>query len=255
MELVGTGVQKFREYKKWETKLHNITMQVHANPYSNVYTLALMDTLLVPLSVGLLLEGNGNLKTDWGPDCNGMCAQFKSVAKLISARGKRGAERDIFYTSQGGYDHHTVVKEALDSRWTELNNALTFFVVEMKAQDAWDKVVLFSSSEFGRTLIGNGKAGSDHGGSGNHFIMSGALQGGKIFNELPSAMVWKQKGRNLGRAGLAPKYPWENMFVPLALWMGVPADQLDITFPNLQNFEEVKDEYIIKQQDLFKPGA
>ena len=116
-----------------------------------------------------------------------------------------------------------------------MNNALEDFVAEMKAQGIWNKVTVVSASDFARTLTSNGK-GTDHAWAGQHFIMGGSVQGGKIYNDFPPSL---QPGndQDAGRGRLIPKYPWESMLVPVSTWMGVPTDQRGAIFPNLANFD------------------
>ena len=57
--------------------------------------------------------------------------------------------------------------------------ALRSFVNEMKSQGRWDDVTVLSASEFGRTITSNG-LGTDHGWGGNHFVLGGSVNGGKI---------------------------------------------------------------------------
>merc|ERR1712129_57768 len=252
MGIVGGGIKHFREYNTWQWELQNISTQKHANPYANVYTIALMDALQVHITVGDLLSSDGVLKHTWGT-CDGACSQFQAVAKLISARADRKVERDVFFTEQGGHDLHGGVIAPLENLWGQVNDALTKFVNEMKKQGAWDEVIVFSSSEFGRTLTPNGNAGSDHGQAGQHFIMGGSINGGKILNKFMESL---SGGKYYLRRGImAPQFPWESMFVPIATWMGVPDSSLNRVFPNLKPFQDAKDEYIIKLEELFKPGS
>ena len=79
--------------------------------------------------------------------------QLQTVARLIKSRKCRGVERDVFYVSQGGYDHHYNVNRGLKRNFIELDEALAAFVAELKEQDHYDNVVVVSSSEFGRTII------------------------------------------------------------------------------------------------------
>jgi len=253
MEIVGEGVKHFREYSTWQWELQNISTQKHANPYANVYTLALLDALQVPITVGHLLSGDESLKHTWGT-CSGLCAQFKAVSKLIGARAERKVERDIFYTSQGGYDLHSGLVAGLEELWGQANDALTKFVHEMKKQGAWDEVIVFSSSEFARTMSPNGNAGTDHGHGGQHFIMGGSINGGRILNKFLDNFD-RRSSKYYTRSRLIARFPWESMFVPIATWMGVPDSELNFVFPNLKPFQEVMDEFIIKPEELFKPGS
>merc|ERR1711904_200837 len=113
--------------------------------------------------------------------------------------------------------------------------ALRSFVGELKAQKVFDKTVLASESEFGRSLTSNG-AGTDHAWAGNHFVIGGSVNGGHVFNDFPSSLL-EGSEQDLGRGRLIPKYPWESMMVPIAGWMGVQESQHATVFPNLAKFD------------------
>merc|ERR1712061_377841 len=121
------------------------------------------------------------------------------------------------------------MKMSLANNFQQVDAALALFVKEMKQQGNWQKVVLFSSSEFGRTLDSNG-GGSDHGWAGNHFVIGGSLREGRVFNQYPSSVA-AGNSRDLGRGRLIPEYPWESMLVPIAKWMGVEEDSMSNVFP------------------------
>merc|ERR1711990_214557 len=109
----------------------------------------------------------------------------------------------------------------------------------MGAQKSFDSTVVVSQSEFGRTLTSNGE-GSDHGWAGNHFVLGGGIRGGRVFNDFPTSLL-QGNDQDVGRGRLIPKYPWENMMVPIAEWMGVEESRLSgSVFPNLANFDRAK---------------
>merc|ERR1712151_1255751 len=172
--------------------------------------------------------------------------QLRQVAKLIQTHEGRKSERDVFFVSVGGWDMHSNMRESLATKFQEVDDALRIFVAELKAQANWQKVVLFSSSEFGRTLDSNG-GGSDHGWAGNHFVIGGGLREGRVFNQYPSSVA-AGNSRDLGRGRLIPEYPWESMLVPIAKWMGVEEDSMSDVFPNLGNFNG---SHIIPMNELF----
>ena len=58
--------------------------------------------------------------------------QLETVAKLISTREDRGADKDFFYVELGGFDTHSDVEERLSERFMEANAALEAFQVELK---------------------------------------------------------------------------------------------------------------------------
>merc|ERR1740121_3069266 len=219
----------FNHYEAWREGMHNITAQRHGNAYAEAYVTAFLKAIETTENLGRIVNG-AKLKTAYPADW-GVGRQLRQVAKLILTHEARNSERDFFFVSVGGWDHHSNMKEALANRFQQVDDALRSFVAEMKAQGNWEKVVLFSSSEFGRTLDSNG-GGSDHGWAGNHFVMSGSLQGKRVFNKYPSSVA-AGSSRDLGRGRLIPEYPWESMLVPIARWMGLEEEALPEVFPNL----------------------
>ena len=63
-------------------------------------------------------------------------SQLKLVARLISIRNQRGKgiNRDVFYCEHGGYDHHNALEENMGNKLPSLNDAITNFWAEIKAQ-------------------------------------------------------------------------------------------------------------------------
>jgi len=155
---------------------------------------------------------------------------------------------DLFYVDIGGFDAHSNAAEVLAEKFGYIDNALKAFVGEMKAQNIFDSVVIASESDFGRTLSTNG-AGTDHAWAGNHFVIGGKINGGRVYNDFPSSLLLDSE-QDLGRGRLIPKYPWESMMVPIAEWMGVTESQQATVFPNLANFDRSK--HILAQSQLFK---
>ena len=62
--------------------------------------------------------------------------QLEAAAKVISARGVRGAERDAFFVSIGGFDTHDEMNAQLSVLLAEIDGALAAFTAEMKASNA-----------------------------------------------------------------------------------------------------------------------
>lgn len=244
-DVVGAKPERFQEYEKWHQALLNVTTQQHRNPYTNVFTLALADALKISETL-IQMRSVDTIVTDY-PACGGLCGQLREVARIIGAREGRRAERDVFFVQTGGFDMHSNMKMSLDRRFNDINRDLMQWVTEIKAQGIWNNVTLFTSSEFARTLDSNG-GGSDHGYAGNHFLIGGALKGGKIFNQFPESLLLGAR-MDLGRGRLIPDYPWESFLVPLAQWMGVEDGWLAHAFPNLHYFNSTK--HIIPVEKLF----
>ena len=81
--------------------------------------------------------------------------QMKSIAELIKTKEARRTDRDIFYAEVAGFDTHGLQDIDLNNRLKEIDDSLTVFVEEMKAQNVWDDVAIVYVSEFGRTLVAN----------------------------------------------------------------------------------------------------
>ena len=97
-------------------------------------------------------------------------------------------------------------------------------------------VTTFTASEFGRTLVSNGR-GTDHGWGGNTIIMGGAVAGGKIYGNFPEALITGD-GLDVGKNGrLLPTTPNDLYFADLLTWYGLTDSQLHQSLPNLQNFQ------------------
>ena len=67
---------------------------------------------------------------------------------------------NCFYRCTGhGATHMTT----LETKFAQMNSAISDFVKEMKSQNLWENVVLVTSSDFGRTITPNSAGGTDHG--------------------------------------------------------------------------------------------
>merc|ERR1712217_125618 len=239
------GAVRFGEYEKLRHVIHNVSGQIHGNVYAEEYAHALMDSLESREKIGSFLD-NVVLATQYQTDSN-LQKQLHQVARLIRAKDQRRAERDLFFVEIGGWDMHSDLKVDLRDKFTEVDDALRGFVVELQAQGVFDSVVLTTESDFGRTLTSNG-GGSDHGWAGQHIILGGGIRGGKIFNQYATSLV-EGNDQAAGRGRLIPKFPWESMMVPIADWMGLEANLQASVFPNLVNFDASQ---IVKTSSLFK---
>jgi len=223
----------FNGFEKWRGAIDNITLQRHGNAFSEAYVRNFRKTIHTTENMARLMRG-ATLQTNYRRASH-VERELNQVAKFISTRVDRKAERDFFFVSLGGWDMHSNMKEGLARRFEEIDAALQGFVAEMEAQDIWKDVVLATSSEFGRTLDSNG-GGSDHGWAGNHFVIGGSVKGGRVLNKFP-ASVAAGGPRDLGRGRLIPEYPWESMMAPIGKWVGIEDDQMEHAFPNLKNFD------------------
>ena len=95
-----------------------------------------------------------------------LATRFSMLLKLMLTKDDRGSDRDVFYASIGGFDHHDNMKDGLEERFDELNISLDWFHRNLKRYNLWDNVTIVAMSDFGRTITPNSGEGSDHGWGG-----------------------------------------------------------------------------------------
>lgn len=173
--------------------------------------------------------------------------QLEQVSSVINARQAFDAERDVFFVELGGFDTHNDEFATVDMKFNDINVALDTFVDEMKAMGMWDQVVVQALSEFGRSVTTNG-IGTDHAWGGNYFTMGGNVKGGTIHGEYPELRI---DGPQCVSANghMMPGIPWEAMWKPISLWLGVEESQLNNIMPNLHEFGE---EWLLDPNDVFE---
>lgn len=164
-----------------------------------------------------------------------LAMQLKIVARMIAARQALGAKRQIFFVSQNGYDTHAGLRDIHPGLLRELGDSLAGFQAALDRQGVAREVTTFTASEFGRTLTSNGN-GSDHGWGAHHFILGGAVKGGKFYGEHPELDPQGEGYVDNGR--LLPSTSVDQMGATLGKWFGASDRDLDDVFPNLRHFSQ-----------------
>ncbi|MFZ5833042.1 MAG: DUF1501 domain-containing protein [Planctomycetota bacterium] len=106
---------------------------------------------------------------------------LRNVAALMRAQvGFR-----IFYVEHGGnepgaYDTHANQAKNHPALLRELASSLAAFTNDLKRAGLLDRVLLFTFSEFGRTVEENGRNGTGHGEAQPVLMIGGGLQGGLV---------------------------------------------------------------------------
>jgi uncharacterized protein (DUF1501 family) len=162
-----------------------------------------------------------------------LAEQLKIVARMIAARDTLGAKRQVFFVSQNGYDNHSGLRDTHPQLLAELGSALATFQTALNSAGVAKNVTTFTASEFGRTITSNGN-GSDHGWGAHHFILGGAVKGGRFYGRHPELALAGPGFVDNGR--LLPTTSVDQLGATLGSWFGAsPADLADV-FPNLHNF-------------------
>lgn len=167
-------------------------------------------------------------------DQNSVSGQLSTVARLIAAREKLGVTRQVFFVAMGGFDNHDDLKTKHQGLLSTLDSALEQFYSSIEQLGMGSAVTTFTASDFGRTLTYNGD-GTDHGWGSHHFILGGAVNGGRHYGRAPSISITSHD--QVGRGRLLPTTSVDEYASTLALWFGVSPSDLAIVAPNIGRFE------------------
>jgi uncharacterized protein (DUF1501 family) len=161
--------------------------------------------------------------------------QLKMVSRLIGVQSQLSLNRQIFFVTLGGFDTHGTEVSIQDGLFNELGPALGAFYNATVELGLSQQVTTFTCSEFGRTLMPNTGAGTDHAWGSHHFAIGGAVQGGKLYGSFPLLVNGGQDDAN-GRGAMIPSTAVDQYGATLAQWFGVPPQNLADIFPNLAAF-------------------
>jgi len=90
----------------------------------------------------------------------------------------------VGYASIGGFDTHANEVKTLETLYDEMGTSIAAFFADLKAQNADQKVILMTWSEFGRRVHENGSMGTDHGTASPMFVMGPGVAGG-VYGDAP----------------------------------------------------------------------
>jgi uncharacterized protein (DUF1501 family) len=161
--------------------------------------------------------------------------QLGGIAQTMSLRTELGVSRQVFYAAAGGYDTHDSQARDIPHNHAELDDAVAAFHAAMIELGLWNDVLIFTMSDFGRSMVENGD-GCDHGWGGHHFVMGGAVRGQQIYGDIPEVDVSHPQYTGT-RARLIPTTSVEQHAAALGSWFGLDTGELDNIFPNLNRFD------------------
>jgi uncharacterized protein (DUF1501 family) len=162
--------------------------------------------------------------------------QMKGVAETIRIQQFLNTSRQMFLVTTGGYDSHFNQTGSIPGNHETLAEAIAVFREAMIEIGQWDNVLVFTASDFGRTVIGNGN-GTDHGWGGHQFVAGGRVQGKRIYGDIPD-LDTNGPGYTETRGRLIPTTSVEQYAATMGKWFGLNNEELVGALPNLGNFSQ-----------------
>ncbi|HEY5463574.1 MAG TPA: DUF1501 domain-containing protein [Hanamia sp.] len=106
---------------------------------------------------------------------------LKTICSLILS----DINTKVYYVSLGSFDTHVNQESQQKRLFTELNDAMSAFVNDLKSNNRFQDVVVMTFSEFGRRVAQNASGGTDHGTANNMFFIGGGLKEKGLLNPMP----------------------------------------------------------------------
>jgi uncharacterized protein (DUF1501 family) len=166
------------------------------------------------------------------PTGNALADQLKLVARMISNADAIGAKRQVFFVSIGGFDTHSSLNAVHPGLLTTVAGAMSAFYNATVELGVANQVTSFTASDFGRTATGSD--GSDHGWGSMHFMLGGAVNGGRFYGTAPA--VANNGPDDVGQGRLLPSTSVDQYAATLGKWFGISDTDLLTVLPNLVNW-------------------
>jgi uncharacterized protein (DUF1501 family) len=234
------GVVELKNYGQDPT-LQLAVDDILGHHYQSIYSKTLAQANRNSIDASILFKSAlDGLSTPFNPsaieDNTQTYQRLSMVSKIMEARTALSMNRQIFFVERGGWDHHNELLDPQSGLFIELNEAIEIFWTAIQSMGLQNNVVLYTASDFGRTLTSNG-SGSDHAWGGNHFIISGNgnINGGEIYGKYPD-LALGNSSTDLGRGRILPTTSVDAYMAELANWYGVPQSEMSTVIPNINNF-------------------
>ena len=213
--------------------LQSLVTAPSANPFENEYTRVSARSLNAGSTLSAALAAGPTINTPFPtPGTNGLADQLRLVARMISTADTVSAKRQVFFVSMGGFDTHDGLATIHPGLLTSVAQALSAFYAATVELGVANQVTTFTASDFGRTLTAND--GSDHGWGSMHFMLGGAVNGGRYYGTPP--VVANGGPDDVGQGRLLPSTSVDQYAATMGKWLGISDTDLLTVLPNLGNW-------------------
>ncbi len=256
--LIGTNYK--HSSAGWRLRaIEQIMAMQHAALFDTEYldsgTNARITEGLVGNALGVTANGTGSTLdahfTNWfptglfNPQVPDIANQLKVVARMIAGRSALSNTRQIFFVQLGGHDTHTSQTQGSSIQghqglMNQAARAVRAFKDAMDAIGMWDSVLMFSASDFNRTLTPNKSdltGGSDHAWGSHSWVAGGAVKGRKICGYFPELTINGGIDVTGNRGRWIPSTSTDQFYGPIAKWFGCTDQQISQILPNFTRFQ------------------
>jgi uncharacterized protein (DUF1501 family) len=214
------------------TALQSLVTAPRAHLFENEYSRVAKRSIDAGAVLTAALAGAPALATPF-PAGNALADQLKFVARMISTAAVTSTKRQVFFVSIGGFDTHDGLAAVHPGLLTTVATAMDAFYQATIELGVAGQVTAFTASDFGRTLTADD--GSDHGWGSMHFMLGGAVHGGRFYGTAP--VVDNGGPDDVGQGRLLPSTSVDQYAATLGKWFGISDSDMLTVLPNLANYD------------------
>jgi uncharacterized protein (DUF1501 family) len=214
------------------TALQSLVTSPRTHLFENEYTRVATRSIDAGAVLSAALATAPTIATPF-PSGNALADQLKFVARMISTAATTSTRRQVFFVSISGFDTHDGLATVHPALLTTVADALTAFHQSTIELGVASQVTTFTASDFGRTLTADD--GSDHGWGSMHFMLGGAVNGGRFYGTAP--VVANNGPDDVGQGRLLPSTGVDQYAATLGKWFGISDSELLTVLPNLGNYD------------------
>lgn len=161
--------------------------------------------------------------------------QMQAIVETMNIQSTLNVSRQMFYATKGGFDTHNSQANNLPVLHGDISASLAALRSALIEIGRWNDTLIFTASDFGRTLVDNGD-GTDHGWGGHQFVLGGRVNGNRIFGDIPGYDP-ESPDYTPSRGRLLPSTSVEQFASGIGSWFGLSNAELADVLPNLSRFD------------------